>query len=66
MKIVKKIQPKIVIFTAVKNRCILHGPVFVMSFIFRSFWKDWPEHTVLSFDGIQTAPRLCIISLFVI
>ena len=30
MKIVKKIQPKIVIFTAVKNRCILHGRVFVM------------------------------------
>ena len=22
---------KIVIFTALKNRCILHGPVFVMS-----------------------------------
>ena len=30
MKIVKKIQLKIVIFTAVKNRCILHGRVFVM------------------------------------
>ena len=30
MKIVKKIQMKIVIFTAVKNRCMLHGPVFVM------------------------------------
>ena len=30
MKIVKKIQLKIVIFTAVKNRCILHGHVFVM------------------------------------
>ena len=26
----KKIQLKIVIFTAVKNRCILHGRVFVM------------------------------------
>ena len=30
MKIVEKIQLKIVIFTAVKNRCILHGRVFVM------------------------------------
>ena len=30
MKIVKKFQLKIVIFTAVKNRCILHGRVFVM------------------------------------
>ena len=29
MKIVKN-QLKIVIFTAVKNRCILHGRVFVM------------------------------------
>ena len=30
MKKVKKIQMKIVIFTAVKNRCMLHGRVFVM------------------------------------
>ena len=30
MKIVKNMQLKIVIFTAVKNRCILHGHVFVM------------------------------------
>ena len=30
MKIVKKNQLKIVIFTAVKNPCILHGRVFVM------------------------------------
>ena len=30
MKIVRNIQLKIVIFTAVKNRCILHGRVFVM------------------------------------
>ena len=32
MKKVKKNQLKIVIFTAVKNCCILHGRVFVMSF----------------------------------
>ena len=30
MKIVKQFQPKIVIFTAVKNRSMLHGRVFVM------------------------------------
>ena len=30
MKIVKKIQKKIVIFTAVKNRCMLHRHVFVL------------------------------------
>ena len=30
MKIVKKIKLKVVIFTAVKNHCILHGRVFVM------------------------------------
>ena len=30
MKIVKTFQLKIVIFTAVKNRCILHRRVFVM------------------------------------
>ena len=30
MKIVEKIKLTIVIFTAVKNRCILHGRVFVM------------------------------------
>ena len=30
MKIVKKNQLKIIIFTAVKNFCILHGRVFVM------------------------------------
>ena len=30
MKIVKKIQLKIIIFTAVKNRYMLHGDVFVM------------------------------------
>ena len=36
MKIVKKIQLKTVIFTALKNRCILHGLVFVMSDIFSS------------------------------
>ena len=30
MKTVKRFRLKIVIFTAVKNRCMLHGRVFVM------------------------------------
>ena len=37
MKIVKKFQPKIVIFTAVKNQCMLHGRVFVMNHHFELF-----------------------------
>ena len=32
MKIIKISQPEIVIFTAVKNRSILHGRVILMSF----------------------------------
>ena len=32
MNIVKQLQLKIVIFTAVKNRCILHGRVFVVRY----------------------------------
>ena len=31
MKIVERFRLKIVIFSAVKNRCMLHGSVFVMS-----------------------------------
>ena len=30
MKIVTNIKPKIVFFTAVKKRCMLHGRVFIM------------------------------------
>ena len=52
MKIVEKIKLKIVIFTAVKNRCILHGRVFVMlclqvneTFVFvanvTDYFKKW-------------------------
>ena len=35
MKIVKKIQLKIVTFTAMKNRCMLHGRVFIMWYCFK-------------------------------
>ena len=33
LKIVKKFQMKVVILTAVKNRCMLQGRVFVMCFL---------------------------------
>ena len=38
MKIVKQFQLKFVILTAVKNRCMLHGPVFVMPSICSLFY----------------------------
>ena len=41
MKIVEKIKLKIVIFTAVKNRCILHGRVFVMGIQFVDLCCYW-------------------------
>ena len=40
MKIVKKNQPKIVIFTALKNRCMLHGPVFVMILLAHTIMEE--------------------------
>ena len=52
MKIVIKIQLKIVIFTAVKNRCILNGRVFVM--IINDdmpIRKQWVEHMRNSFTS---------------
>ena len=48
MKIVKKSQRKIVIFTAVKNRCILHGRVFVMKFNFEKKIADDKEACKIS------------------
>ena len=41
MKIVKEFQPKIFIFTAVKNRCMLHGRVFVIYSLFIMCLNDW-------------------------
>ena len=41
MKIVKENQPKIVIFTAVKNRCMLHGRVFVMCWFGHSMYIEF-------------------------
>ena len=50
MKKVKQFQPKIVIFTAVKNRCMLHGRVFVMdiSCLNGYFWILFLQKCLLS------------------
>ena len=40
----KKNQPKIVIFTFVKNRCILHGSVFVMVWTGREHMKSMNKY----------------------
>ena len=50
MKKVKQFQPKIVIFTAVKNRCMLHGHVFVMdiSCLNGYFWILFLQKCLLS------------------
>ena len=42
----RKNHLKIVIFTAVKNRCILHGRVFVMSVLFCCFGKTDKLHDI--------------------
>ena len=57
MKLVKTIQLKIVIFTAVKNRCILHGRVFVMSALLL-FSKSNHRFHSLSQDVAFTMPRI--------
>ena len=41
METVEKVQLKIVIFTAVKSRCMLHGRAFVMRF------SAMPEKTAI-------------------
>ena len=44
MKIDKLFQLKIVIFTALKNRCILHGRVFVMNMIICDIFFIYPQN----------------------
>ena len=49
MKIVQKILIKIVIFTAVKNRCILHGRVFViMDRVEKLFYLGYEKQAIIS------------------
>ena len=50
MKIVNKFQLKIVIFTAEKNRCILHGRDFVMRFVHTSM--DFKMNGIVKCAGI--------------
>ena len=52
MKIIKKIQMKIVIFTPVKNRCMLHGRVFVMRRIIKEYnigWFKWSSFRIFDY-----------------
>ena len=60
MKIVKKINLKIVIFTAEKNRCILHGRFFVMTYI---IGYDNPS---IMLRNLQTPPGIGFESQFLI
>ena len=46
IKIVKQFQLKFVIFTALKNRRILHGPVFVMHNVGLSLFAHYPKDNV--------------------
>ena len=52
MKMVKKIKMKIVIFTAVKNRCILHGRVFVMEQTGPTVEK-WLQKRQIEYQALQ-------------
>ena len=55
MKIIKKIQLKIVIYTAVKNCSVLHGRVFVMECIIRvclAYLLSF-EYFYCSYDGLD-------------
>ena len=58
MKKVKQNQMKIVIFTHVKNRCLLHGRVCVMSSLDRSFVMYLTEKTTTTFymTDLSTVP----------
>ena len=49
LKKVKKFQLKIVSFSAVKNRCILYGLVFIMKNVLIRQWNPGVEHAFLPF-----------------
>ena len=56
MKRVKKNQKKMVIFTAVKNRCILHWRVFVMKILAKSCVGGASDVSlILNLCGLNTA-----------
>ena len=73
MKIIKKFQLKIVIFTAVKYCCILHGRVFVMHpkviislvLTYSQIGEIWGWHydnMPLQYTAIFTAAKMTIFS----
>ena len=55
MKIVKTFQLKIVIFTAVKERCMLHGHVFVMNgeTVLLELYDNTPMQYTANLNGYQ-------------
>ena len=55
MKIVKTFQLKIVIFTAVKDRCMLHGHVFVMNgeTVLLEHYDSTPMQYIANLNGYQ-------------
>ena len=59
MKIDNKNQLKIVVFTAVQNRCILHGRVFVMKQIMITRLCNIPR-----FNGCSISVENCNIFIF--
>ena len=54
-EIVKKNQMKIVIFTGVKIRCMLHGRVFVI--FLRLLYQEFMQHKT---DQTQTLARVYV------
>ena len=58
MKKVKSLRLKIFLFTAVKNRCMLHGRVFVMSHMHHS--KH--DRTVVMLFAIKTQNECYVLS----
>ena len=67
MKIVNKFQLKIVIFTAMKNRCIMHGRVIVMSYfschLQLSSWACYFIRITCSYDLYPLTPQFHIVKV---
>ena len=60
MKIVKRIQLKIVIFTALKNCCMLHWRVFVMAELNKQGqYTPWVKNFEVKEILLVTLPNYC-------
>ena len=56
MKIVKQIQLKIIIFTAMKNRCMLHGRVCVMNCMLGAIQTEIKDNQLTIFPYFHHFP----------